>query len=139
MKDKYDIIFKDFPNETATTATTTPTATVTTTPSTQTTTTIDHSRKRLLNNENNPTTPRNHIKKNSSSNWTDANSLIELQSLQVIDNDGPEKSLLLDSPSKKEPTTLEQDNVEPSPRSEERFSRNAETDLVCRLLLEKKK
>src|SRR5260221_4654063 len=26
-----------------------------------------------------------------------------------------------------------------SPRSEERFSRNAETDLVCRLLLEKKK
>src|SRR4051812_49578057 len=27
----------------------------------------------------------------------------------------------------------------PAPRSEERFSRNAETDLVCRLLLEKKK
>src|SRR4051794_41322635 len=27
----------------------------------------------------------------------------------------------------------------PSIRSEERFSRNAETDLVCRLLLEKKK
>src|SRR5438445_1089664 len=27
----------------------------------------------------------------------------------------------------------------PSFRSEERFSRNAETDLVCRLLLEKKK
>src|SRR5687767_15419868 len=27
----------------------------------------------------------------------------------------------------------------PSQRSEERFSRNAETDLVCRLLLEKKK
>src|SRR3989442_6039651 len=27
----------------------------------------------------------------------------------------------------------------PLPRSEERFSRNAETDLVCRLLLEKKK
>src|SRR4051794_34331969 len=27
----------------------------------------------------------------------------------------------------------------PRPRSEERFSRNAETDLVCRLLLEKKK
>src|SRR5206468_6154632 len=26
-----------------------------------------------------------------------------------------------------------------TPRSEERFSRNAETDLVCRLLLEKKK
>src|SRR4051812_49447440 len=26
----------------------------------------------------------------------------------------------------------------PNPRSEERFSRNAETDLVCRLLLEKK-
>src|SRR5438128_8365786 len=26
-----------------------------------------------------------------------------------------------------------------SPRSEERFSRNAETDLVCRLLLEKNK
>src|SRR5207302_4162161 len=25
-----------------------------------------------------------------------------------------------------------------SPRSEERFSRNAETDIVCRLLLEKK-
>src|SRR5438034_5894621 len=27
----------------------------------------------------------------------------------------------------------------PSRRSEERFSRNAETDIVCRLLLEKKK
>src|SRR5690625_6554958 len=27
----------------------------------------------------------------------------------------------------------------PTKRSEERFSRNAETDLVCRLLLEKKK
>src|SRR5260370_13068220 len=36
------------------------------------------------------------------------------------------------------------DELEPipsglTPRSEERFSRNAETDLVCRLLLEKKK
>src|SRR5262245_62179854 len=30
-------------------------------------------------------------------------------------------------------------NATPLPRSEERFSRNAETDLVCRLLLEKKK
>src|SRR5947209_14090035 len=30
-------------------------------------------------------------------------------------------------------------NVLPQLRSEERFSRNAETDLVCRLLLEKKK
>src|SRR5436309_6478551 len=30
-------------------------------------------------------------------------------------------------------------NVSVSCRSEERFSRNAETDLVCRLLLEKKK
>src|SRR5437764_3898467 len=29
--------------------------------------------------------------------------------------------------------------VIPALRSEERFSRNAETDLVCRLLLEKKK
>src|SRR5438477_3917318 len=29
--------------------------------------------------------------------------------------------------------------IVPSIRSEERFSRNAETDLVCRLLLEKKK
>src|SRR5438270_6459435 len=29
--------------------------------------------------------------------------------------------------------------VEMDARSEERFSRNAETDLVCRLLLEKKK
>src|SRR5947199_6900684 len=29
-------------------------------------------------------------------------------------------------------------NAEPLFRSEERFSRNAETDLVCRLLLEKK-
>src|SRR2546430_10122865 len=33
---------------------------------------------------------------------------------------------------------LTQKNVSVS-RSEERFSRNAETDLVCRLLLEKKK
>src|SRR5438874_3489079 len=36
------------------------------------------------------------------------------------------------------------DKLEPipsglTPRSEERFSRNAETELVCRLLLEKKK
>src|SRR5437667_1128241 len=30
-------------------------------------------------------------------------------------------------------------NILCSSRSEERFSRNAETDLVCRLLLEKKK
>src|SRR5260370_27424797 len=30
-------------------------------------------------------------------------------------------------------------DVEKECRSEERFSRNAETDLVCRLLLEKKK
>src|SRR4051794_41247734 len=30
-------------------------------------------------------------------------------------------------------------SVTPASRSEERFSRNAETDLVCRLLLEKKK
>src|SRR5207253_6175855 len=29
--------------------------------------------------------------------------------------------------------------IQPAERSEERFSRNAETDLVCRLLLEKKK
>src|SRR5438093_5251350 len=29
--------------------------------------------------------------------------------------------------------------LNPTYRSEERFSRNAETDLVCRLLLEKKK
>src|SRR5260370_11540373 len=31
------------------------------------------------------------------------------------------------------------DEAVPSFRSEERFSRNAETDLVCRLLLEKKR
>src|SRR5262249_56181442 len=30
-------------------------------------------------------------------------------------------------------------DLSPSTRSEERFSRNAETDIVCRLLLEKKK
>src|SRR4051794_19797745 len=34
---------------------------------------------------------------------------------------------------------LRRDAVQPDIRSEERFSRNAETDLVCRLLLEKKK
>src|SRR5438105_5459528 len=33
----------------------------------------------------------------------------------------------------------ESEGILQSPRSEERFSRNAETDLVCRLLLEKKK
>src|SRR5260370_12417512 len=33
----------------------------------------------------------------------------------------------------------ERAGAEPLFRSEERFSRNAETDLVCRLLLEKKK
>src|SRR4051794_41520588 len=31
------------------------------------------------------------------------------------------------------------ENIQLGGRSEERFSRNAETDLVCRLLLEKKK
>src|SRR5205823_14577068 len=34
---------------------------------------------------------------------------------------------------------VEFDNGSQALRSEERFSRNAETDLVCRLLLEKKK
>src|SRR5262245_62244012 len=34
---------------------------------------------------------------------------------------------------------LRRDAVQPDIRSEERFSRNAETDIVCRLLLEKKK
>src|SRR5256885_15178590 len=33
---------------------------------------------------------------------------------------------------------MEGEGILQSPRSEERFSRNAETDLVCRLLLEKK-
>src|SRR5437016_10849904 len=33
---------------------------------------------------------------------------------------------------------VEFDKTESVPRSEERFSRNAETELVCRLLLEKK-
>src|SRR5437667_2826694 len=36
-------------------------------------------------------------------------------------------------------TTFGQFHQHHSQRSEERFSRNAETDLVCRLLLEKKK
>src|SRR5437899_4905380 len=36
-------------------------------------------------------------------------------------------------------STLPVGSVDPNFRSEERFSRNAETDLVCRLLLEKKK
>src|SRR5204863_1931603 len=35
--------------------------------------------------------------------------------------------------------TLADDRLEAFYRSEERFSRNAETELVCRLLLEKKK
>src|SRR5437867_5910135 len=35
--------------------------------------------------------------------------------------------------------TSRQQSLFESHRSEERFSRNAETDLVCRLLLEKKK
>src|SRR5207247_10295979 len=35
--------------------------------------------------------------------------------------------------------TLPTGSVDHTQRSEERFSRNAETDLVCRLLLEKKK
>src|SRR5438445_8066153 len=34
---------------------------------------------------------------------------------------------------------LRRDAVQPDIRSEERFSRNAETDVVCRLLVEKKK
>src|SRR5260370_12836649 len=38
----------------------------------------------------------------------------------------------------KSPTECQQ-SLRPGIRSEERFSRNAETDLVCRLLLEKKK
>src|SRR5438309_8156468 len=37
------------------------------------------------------------------------------------------------------PCVYAQENANNSARSEERFSRNAETDLVCRLLLEKKK
>src|SRR5262245_62723022 len=36
-------------------------------------------------------------------------------------------------------STLYFDSLTVNARSEERFSRNAETDLVCRLLLEKKK
>src|SRR5438128_9570027 len=36
-------------------------------------------------------------------------------------------------------TSYDADNRHKRFRSEERFSRNAETDLVCRLLLEKKK
>src|SRR5256885_15943390 len=39
----------------------------------------------------------------------------------------------------KERGLLSESDAEPVLRSEERFSRNAETDLVCRLLLEKKK
>src|SRR5260370_31698715 len=39
--------------------------------------------------------------------------------------------------NQKELTKMQLDNQKE--RSEERFSRNAETDLVCRLLLEKKK
>src|SRR5260370_20354448 len=35
--------------------------------------------------------------------------------------------------------SLRRKRSSPNVRSEERFSRNAETDLVCRLLLEKKK
>src|SRR5690242_21127579 len=37
------------------------------------------------------------------------------------------------------PNVFEMAATETITRSEERFSRNAETDLVCRLLLEKKK
>src|SRR5438067_4937659 len=37
------------------------------------------------------------------------------------------------------PCVYAQETLTFSGRSEERFSRNAETDLVCRLLLEKKK
>src|SRR5690554_7370173 len=36
-------------------------------------------------------------------------------------------------------TYQKRQKCQPATRSEERFSRNAETDLVCRLLLEKKK
>src|SRR5438477_2124746 len=36
-------------------------------------------------------------------------------------------------------TFISRHNSTPKQRSEERFSRNAETELVCRLLLEKKK
>src|SRR5207302_6569746 len=39
----------------------------------------------------------------------------------------------------KELTKMQLDNQKEIARSEERFSRNAETELVCRLLLEKKK
>src|SRR2546423_11389868 len=42
--------------------------------------------------------------------------------------------------NQKELTKMQLDNQKKiAERSEERFSRNAETDLVCRLLLEKKK
>src|SRR5205823_12462525 len=39
----------------------------------------------------------------------------------------------------KAPWMPDRTEANPNERSEERFSRNAETDLVCRLLLEKKK
>src|SRR5438132_10311132 len=46
---------------------------------------------------------------------------------------------ILQSPAYHKRKPQRSDEHESGQRSEERFSRNAETDLVCRLLLEKKK
>src|SRR5437870_5847708 len=61
---------------------------------------------------------------------------LNVDGMNIISNDGSNK---LNRSRKARVSYKVQRTINASLRSEERFSRNAETDLVCRLLLEKKK
>src|SRR5262245_63342548 len=60
---------------------------------------------------------------------------LNVDGMNIISNDGSNK---LNRSRKARVSYKVQRTINASLRSEERFSRNAETDLVCRLLLEKK-
>src|SRR5687768_7582625 len=69
-----------------------------------------------------------------------ANQVVSVGADIAFDADPKFSACLVRFESSSVPTTLPTAyDVYPLDRSEERFSRNAETDLVCRLLLEKKK
>src|SRR3989441_7334796 len=60
---------------------------------------------------------------------------LNVDGMNIISNDGSNKL----NRSRKARVSYKVQRTINASRSEERFSRNAETDLVCRLLLEKKK
>src|SRR2546423_2669938 len=66
-----------------------------------------------------------------------ANQVVSVGADIAFDADPKFFACLVRFESSSVPTTLKANQT--GKRSEERFSRNAETDLVCRLLLEKKK